>query len=902
MIPSTRASLMLMAAVSLFASGLASQTYTRTQTTGAYVERTGTPAAATLVGNFNDGAFSFALPFDFAYFDRTYRHCFLNTNGQVTFTTANVASLDVANLTAVVASPTLRESINVLRSDLAGNDLTANFGIFVESGRVVFQWRRVGSATNAGAYHMNFQCHLLSNGTIELRYGPEIIAVDQDLSYVSGIVNASGAASFAGFNNLLTVQTARPAAGQIVTFVPAGFTQSDGVDLAGRVNASPAAGFYGGDTQDHVIANFRLAPRGAGATVTQIRVRHMAVNIADTMSLTLYRDGGLLGALDAPDVPLGGGAQSMSGAATTTFSISELVTTQAISYLLVLNVGATTTFYERDVNAYHFHILPTSADITSTAAVWGGYYSEIHQSSPGPVVRAAVSREAARMNLARANTGNVPLVSFDLRTVSGFGNTTCSEMAFSVALTGLAISDIAEFRLYRDDGSLTGGVDPNDTQIGGTLANPTSTSFSFNVSEYLSSSGVNFLLTLRLGAAYAGNGQITGSLAFAGLDFLVTDTVVAPSTAADGYPLLTTGTGASVILRPRLDGKLTSLPVAATSTNNAAVCFFLQTSTGTSNLSGLVFRGDTTGISAARLLEDTGTSRGRFDAGDIQLGLPGTIVSAAAGTITFGFAPSLALPPSGRNLLLVVDFTGAAAAVTHTMSLAPADVAATVAVAGVTVTGTAMTVQAGSANGVDITAVGFVGSVSFGGNQIGLVARVLMTARGTGGDAPALEFEVTDAAGGVGRLSGLRTLVFIEGAGPLGVLDSTDMLLNHYDRDPLDHTTPLTLLSSGSPASVTGVRSILICVRREGLPVDGIAGIAFRGFVGGTDVQIGTLPGALVSQIAVFNNAVDSSGGDDEYADDGPRCSASETGSPWLMLGAIMALLLLTPRFGRARA
>ena len=93
----------LLAAVGLFASLLGAQTYTRTQTSATYVQRTGTTASATRIGNLDDGAWAFALPFDFAFFNRTYRQAFLTSNGSVCFTASAVTDASVSTLAVPVA-------------------------------------------------------------------------------------------------------------------------------------------------------------------------------------------------------------------------------------------------------------------------------------------------------------------------------------------------------------------------------------------------------------------------------------------------------------------------------------------------------------------------------------------------------------------------------------------------------------------------------------------------------------------------------------------------------------------------------------------------------------------------------------------------------------------------------
>jgi hypothetical protein len=873
---------LLLAAVGLFGSLLSAQTYTRTQTTATYVERSGSTASATRIGNLDDGAWEFALPFNFAYFDRTYRQAFITSNGSVSFTDNAVTGSTVATLATPVAAA-LRESIHVLRSDLAGNELLSNFSIHFESGRVVLQWRDVASADNAGAYHLNIQCHLLENGNIELHYGPETVGFDQDMNWVSGIVDSTGGASFAGFNNLLTVQTLRPAANQLVTFVPSGFTQQNGVELSMRANGSPAQTDFKGQGTGKVVGSFTLSARGTGGTVSGITVNHFAAGALEDFDLLIYRDGTNLGFLDATDIPLGGGAQSMAASTSTTFALSEPVTAGAKNYLLVVNATSFDTYYERDVNALAFSI--GASDITLDTTAWGAYVSPVHEFAPGHVVRVGVSRAETGPAVARPGIWDVPLLSFELRNQPQYGNGIVTQFTFALALSGLSISDITDVAVFRDLGQ-RGIVDAQDTLID-FVTNPVSTTVLLSSSEWISNSGSDYLLTFTLVNSNVAEGTVSASLT--ALDFS-TGVGVATPTGVSGPNVLATQTGTTLLVRNRPDVRLDFLPVGTSQINLPANAFYLVTSFSNTTVTGMIFRGDTVGVSAARLYQDVGGIAGRLDAGDVQVGGTPVIVSAVAGTVTFTFATPLPVNGGGLDMLLVVDLTGAAAVSSHMLSLAPADVTSLVPVRGVTVAGCWLEVHAGSANGVNITDIDLRSSVALNTNDRKILGSVQLSARGTGGAAPQLKLAFLDSAGGVGDGSGFTLYMYLEGAGPLGVLDSSDLLLNTNDISPFSAIAAISLLAGGTPSSVTGPRNILLAVRRHKWQFSGVTTVAFRGFTGGTDVQLSVLPDAMGARLtANYSDPGTPTPPEDRDGRLQPSCTTGEGAGLWMFALAMLA-------------
>ena len=882
----------LLAVVGLLAPTLSAQTYTRTQSSETYVQRNGTALAATRLGNLNDGAWQVALPFDFPYFDRTYRQVYLNANGSVNFAAPGPTSSAVSTLATPVAA-LLSGSVHVLRTDLAGNELLSNFTAHAESGRVVLQWRDVASASNAGAFHLNFQCHLLSNGNIELHYGPERVNFDQDLTYVSGIVDGSGSASFAGFNNLLTVQTLRPAANDRVTFAPSGFTQQSGVEISVRASGFPAQTDFKGQGSGKVVGSFTLSRRGSGGTVSSLTVHHFAAGALENFELAVYRDATNPGFLDASDVPLGGGPQSMASSTSTTFTLSEPIAAVERNYLLVVNATSFDTYYEREVNSDHFSF--DAADVVVDTAVWGRFYSALHEFAPGHVVRVGVSRADTSPDVAKPGLWDAPLLSFELRNQPQYGNAIVTQFSFALTLSGLAIGDITDVALFRDLG-MRGVVDSQDTLID-FITDPASTTVSLSSSEWVSNTGSDYLLAFTLDPASVAEGTVSAALM--GLSFSTGVGAVTP-VGVSGSNVLCTQTGATLLVRRRPDVRLDALPVAITQVNLPANAFNLITSFSSTTVTSLVFRGNTVGVSAARLYQDLGSLAGRLDGSDAQVGGTPVIVSGVSGSVTFTFATPLPVSAGGNDLLLVVDLAGASVGSSVALSLAPADVATVVPVAGVTADGNSLNVQAGLANGVNITDVDLVTSMVLEANDQKVLGTVQLAARGAGGSAPLMHVAFLDSVGGVGDGSGLVLYMYIEGTGPLGVLDSTDLLLNTNDVSPFTGSAAITLLANGTPNSVTGARNILLCVRRHFGQYSGTTNVVLRGFSGGTDLQMAFLPDALRARLtASYTDPASAQPANNEPPRLEPACSTGE-GSGWLL--ALLALPAALRLLWRRRA
>ncbi|MCF6227482.1 MAG: hypothetical protein L3J82_02300, partial [Planctomycetes bacterium] len=505
-------------------TALAAQSYGRTDTTTTYVERAGTGAALPLVDDsYDDGAKFVPLPWDFPFFDRTYKGCWMNTNGRIHFSDEAVDDYDIEDLTATVTEEDLTEAINVYAGDITGStewDRASQFTVHYESDRVVFQWKGVANyESDEYGTRLNFQCHIFQSGEIRLYMGPNRFFINDFEDYVSGIVNANGSQSFAGFNNSLLIQQAVPASGNTVTFTPTGYTQADGIVAGPRYGADYTSKVYFEGDTDVVVAQFCLQANGAGGTVTEIGIDNSTPTAGNTLSLKLYLDAGTLGAVDGADTLLA--TQAMTTGFTTFSGLTEVLdsTTPLRNYLLAVDITAINEDFE---SYFYFDI--DNGDIVYTASIWGGYLKG--ESTPdqprfafleGPFVEFNVSENAGRFASVTAGGAEVAIASFEVALRES--NATSVELnSFEVliTLTGMAIADVSQIALYRDAGSV-GQLDGSDTLLA-TVANPATTTIAFTaLTEAMTSPGQDYIITAMVGTSYT-------TLAVGGIRATVSDT------------------------------------------------------------------------------------------------------------------------------------------------------------------------------------------------------------------------------------------------------------------------------------------------------------------------------------------------------------------------------------------
>ena len=903
--------LVVAAIVALSAASLSAQTYTRTQSSVAYSQRSGGGTNVPFTERFDNGVKQVQLPFAFPFFDRTYNGCWMNTNGQVSFANGFLGQSDSTSLATVVPAGAQREAINAFRTNLIASDFESTaYTVHFETNRVVFQWRNV-RISEGGAEELiivNFQVHLLSSGEIQLHYGPETQIFSESPNFVSGIVNADGTAAFAGFGNLLTVQTARPLADTVVSLIPSGFTQAAGINVAPNTNNDPERAILP-NTNDIVIGRFSMTARGAGGTVTSIAVSHMNVAVGQPITTRLYRDSAPFGTFDGSDVQVGT-TQSPSGTSVSTFSaLTETITTGTTHYLVLANTGALT-----DDTTGATSVSP--AGITSAATVWGGYSSHFRHVSDGPEAVVMVGPSKQQDNFVAAGATNVPLSSFEMRRGRAldfffpglhqryvdFGAITATSMNFTLNLGTLVIGDIAELRLYRDGGT-RGVVDGSDTLLS-TVTSPATTTITFSgLTENIPLGGQDYLVTFSVGAAVAVNGAVSitaNATSFLGqqtnADFF--DTTGFGAGEAVSRAMSVIGTTAATYLRRRNDAYLAAIPVRPSDLSVPAMAFSLQASTGTANVTQIQFTATsdaTTYLSAARLYVDAGTP-GRFDGADTQIGGAGTI---AATTLTFTVSQTIGT--TATNYLLVVDISAAAASNSVSVALANAGVTSSTTVFGGTVAGASMTIGAASANGVDITGLTYASNVNMVAGSLIPIASIQLTPRGTGGFAPQFVLDIMNGSGGVGTNSGVCTVAVIEGSGPLGVLDSSDYVIPDAFETNVDQDDAVPLMRNTSiGGAVTGVRNILVCVFTGGPLVEGRCTIVFRGLSGGTDVR--WTSGIPAPTSANANVSIAGGGGGGGGDDGGCSTGFSDSRFNVALLAGVLGMMVVALRTRRKAA
>lgn len=891
----------------VFAAAASAQTYTRTQSTGSYTERTG--AGASLIAtdsNYDDGCLFVPLPFAFPFFDRTYRGCWMNTNGRIHFSDLAVEDYDITDINPTVTENDLLEAIAVIGSDLTGS-LNAlhpqQFKVFYESGRVVFQWTRVTFYdANEQLSWMSFQCHLFPSGEIRMHMGPAAAIINDPQDFVSGIVNADGTQAFAGLVNTLNLTSALPANGTLVSLVPSGYTQSNGVVLSPRhgFNYTPKVAFEG--ETGVVVGSFRLDANGTGGTVNRIDVHH-ADPSGHTMTLRLYRDTGTLGVLDGGDVQLG--SMTMTGTVASFTSLTEVLdgTTPTRHYLLAVDV----TSIDEDFESYFFMNVTNWGDVWTTGAdVWGGYFTGAsepdnfdHVFLEGPKVEFEVSRAVTEMVPVFAGGAERELASFEVRLKHGNGQpvTLNSFEADLINLVDVVLGDVTAVRLYRDNGT-PGVLDGADVQIGA-INNPMSPTLVFSaLSEAITGSGQDYLITIMIGTSYT-----SSSVGTIGIIIDSGNTSFAPSNAfweecdsANSVDLMVMPNTAVIGLKlNEATCHSNDLPVFQGATNVPLLHFVLQASSGTQTVTGIDFGGNGTIMSAARLYLDHGTSPGRVDAGDT---LVATATTLSATNVTFT-ALSESITTAGSRYLLVGDLLAAASLGGYQYTLNTAGVSGSVSVvsAGNSVVADLAVYNSGS-TGVDVTVqlVSPSGTISMNGWQ--LIARVQQEPRNGGGFPAHIEFELLNAWGGAGTET-LEVFAYIEGAGPIGQLDASDYPIRSSNGAlATNYTIPL---HRNEFAYVNVTRNYLIFarVRSDACEFNGRAQIRFNGITGGTSAVYTGFP-ALPNMTAGV--ALTTSGGKKKKGGGGDGgCSTDGSNGNWLLLMLALSGLVLATRMRRAR-
>ncbi len=290
-------------------------------------------------------------------------------------------------------------------------------------------------------------------------------------------------------------------------------------------------------------------------------------------------------------------------------------------------------------------------------------------------------------------------------------------------------------------------------------------------------------------------------------------------------------------------------------------------------------------------------NNGRFSVTDTVV--TGTLTVNATDITVTGITGQT-IGTTATNYLLLVTYGAGAMPSTRQFSLSTTGITSAVAALGNQVDGTNMTVGAGvAAAGVDVTLT-FLGTTT---DVAGIAAddffRLVVTARGTGGAVPSVIFSALNSGGGLGNSTGgeIETDVYLEGAGTLGVLDSSDRFL-HSRSGSMGSTSP----SGGSTVVSTGqTLNYLVRIHRDiftqHAPLTGRVGIAWRGVAGGTNVRLTTINAATT--IDSFFRYSKGGGKKDEG---GCSTDASDSRLNYALLAGVLGLMFVALRTRRKAA
>lgn len=872
----------LLLALLSFAGSLLAQ-YTQSETTAAYVQRSGASIAGQeyLINEADDSALLVQLPFAFQYFDRSYRSCWMSINGRVSFDARNAANASPPTSLIPPMNQNHRTQIFVLGTDLYARDGAVNqtLGAFPESGRVVLQWRDMALYDGLRCLHLNFQLHLHANGDIQMHYGAEnsIAGYSHTTPYVSGATNHDGAQAVFGFGNSSTLQNTRPASGALVTLAQ-GFSPTDTVTI--NQNPMPARAFVTPPASNVPVLAFKLVACGNGATVTELDFTNpdFAAD-GNTVTLSLAQDFGTIGQYEGEAVI---GTATTTGGSTSVINLSELMMVGVQRDYLLLASFAT-------LNRISWEGYLCYDGSVSTSTISGSASSDRMALAPLGMAWAAISPSDTTRPVATPSATPQRLLTFTVKQDEDSPAFSIPQMRFDVHLTGgLTNGDLSRLQLWRDTGTL-GEWDAADTLVSTLTVVASNNSFS-GLAEPTSLIGTEYLLTVQISAGFASAGTVTAEW-------------VDPPAGAPGYAVAAlgptvpvAGTASTLVIRDRPSTDLSQFSAAVSETGVHACTFELEAGSGAGTVSDLQFTEATFNpqITDARLYLDNGSIAGRHDAGD-------TLVTSSVSLLTTGLVLSLNTPLSitgtSTRLILLVDIVSNANSDMR-FDLVSSGVTSTFAFCIGGATGTLLKNRAGSANGVDISAQILNTNLVVYIDNIVPIATITLQARGTGGLAPRLMFSAVDTICGRGINSRVHFELWLEGSGPLGVLDASD--LECYGCSAMWWGT-VAIQVGNTPIVGAGItRNFLLVVRHISTPlwdVTGAFNIAFTGFSDGTDVA--WLPGSSPFNMPAIT--IDYQGvaaplkNKSSDKDDGGGCTTSEKRGGLLFVGlvGVMGCLVL---------
>ncbi|MBX3461295.1 MAG: hypothetical protein KF696_15225 [Planctomycetes bacterium] len=857
---------------------MAAQTYARTVHTGTYEERSGINLNSRwLEGSSVESAGPkvVLLPQPFQYFDRIYTQAIMMLDGRIVLSDAAFGLYLPYDLSTPDAGQ--NASIFVFGADfwqfLA--EEPALMEAYFETDRVVFQWKSMGHEGAGGCSYsqFNFQAHLLNNGNIELHYGPERLPTgwSESFWFASGIVSPDGSDRYPGFGGVLTPQGTRPTPGDFVRFVPSGFTTPAQIELrhTSFVGFAPAVDIQPGSAGT-LIYSFGLRASVASQTFDGLTLNFTS-SVTGTATL-IGSTGALATAPISASMSFTGFTHNLATASVDVFHVSVSVTA----------VTTSTTVITR-----------TAGVSTSVAAVHGANHGVKCRVLVGPPGRVSCTYNSIESRVMQGTR----VIEFELRAeTAGTFTMTGVNLALS-ASGGLSLTDITEVRLRRVGAtSVLLGTQPASAVVNFTGLN-----------EATTTAGTDYAVDVLVDLSFAGYGTLSCTLDSIATNPAVVDLVHNMGIAREFDVVGVAASNCYVSLDPA--GYLKTMPAQPGDLNLTGMSFKVQSNSATQiPITNLVFNTfSTSGVLNPRLYVDSGDKRGLLDAADF--GGIGFSVSITATEVIFSSINGLFATQIGVPVLMVFDLDGPTPSnysVQFELSQV-ANVAANPTFCVQHTSGTQIlygcmfTVGVGSAGaGIDLTIQPAGTTVTPLPGSSAVAWRVTCEARGSGGYLPQLGFEFLDSTGGVGSGSGARIALFLEGNGPIGVLDPSDVLSVTASLVPNGLAHGLALeLGNFEQFCLTGqTRRFLVCVFHDG-KVFGYTDVRLVHLYGGTNVRMA--PGAEYSTtsvtVALQPAPPPSNPPRRTIDDDDLNCSTRSSGASlwWIVAGCL--LVLVTRRF-----
>jgi predicted CxxxxCH...CXXCH cytochrome family protein len=367
----------------------------------------------------------------------------------------------------------------------------------------------------------------------------------------------------------------------------------------------------------------------------------LSTNVA---AIKVYRDNGVVGVLDGPDVLVPTTTSWASNVATVTFTTPESVTTATGNYLVVVDVAATATV----TNTLSGTVTAVTGTSLGTPA-YGDTGSGTLTVTAGAGLTVGNGTNPANANAPQNSTSNA-LDSFTMVSTAGTATINTLTLTGSANFTATNISGI---KVYADNGTI-GTFDGADVLIPTTYTlSGTTATITFTTPQSVSTTAQNYLVLVDVPAgatlAQTFTGTVTAVTGSGYVSTSYTDTSSATLTVSAAQTL-TVGNGTNP-----------ANANAKTSGSTALDAFTLNLNAGTGTVNTLTLTGSanftTANISGVSVYADNGVI-GTYEAGTDTL-IPTTYSQAGTvGTITF--STSEPVTTTAKNYLVLVTVAGGA--------------------------------------------------------------------------------------------------------------------------------------------------------------------------------------------------------------------------------------------------